>query len=100
MSDKKHSVMLNEYEYNLLVENYMISMACEKQLKSKMKQGDEIELSLTLAQLEDLTGYVAAESNHSRSKRKAQDLGEICDYLESLIFEIKRDIRQHQSGAN
>jgi hypothetical protein len=90
MNAKKYSVMLTEYEYELLTENPMISMLCEKQLKPKKKKGDEIELSMTLRGLEELTGHVAAESNHIRSKTKAEDLGEICDYFESLIFDIKR----------
>jgi len=68
-------------------------MLCEKQLKPKKKRDDGIELSMTLGELEDLIGHVAAESNHARSKRQSEDLGEICDYLESLAFDIKRTIR-------
>jgi len=69
----------------------MISMLCKKQLGSQKKRDDEIELSMTLAELEDLIGHVAAESNHARSKRQAEDLGAICDYLESLAFNAKRN---------
>jgi hypothetical protein len=85
--------MLTEYEYSVLTKNSMISMLCKKQLESKEKRDDEVELSMALAELEDLIGHVAAESNHARSKRQAEDLGQICDYLESLAFDIKRTIR-------
>lgn len=91
MSDSEYSVMLTEYEYSVLTKNSMISMLCKKQLESKEKRDDKVELSMTLDDLEDLIGYVAAESNHARSKRQAEGLGEICDYLESLAFNAKRN---------
>jgi len=93
MSDRKYSVMLTEYEYEVLESNSMISMLCKEQLISKMKRGDEIELSIALGELEELIGFVAAESNHAKSKRKAEDLGKICDYLESLEFAAKRELK-------
>ncbi|MDO9300443.1 MAG: hypothetical protein Q7T89_03630 [Anaerolineales bacterium] len=91
MKTDKYSIMFTEYEYSLLKENSMISMLCERQLKSATKYDEEVELSLTLDELNDLIGHIAAESNHSRSKRKGEDLGEICDYLESVEFDLRRN---------
>ena len=94
MSTDKYSVELTPYEYSILNKNYLISATCKRQLESAStfdKDGEEfIELSLTLAELEDLTGYVAAESNHARTARQREDLGEICDYFEGLVFDMKR----------
>ncbi len=45
---------------------------------------------MTLDELEDLTGYVAAESNHARTARQGEELGAICDDFEVRISEIKR----------
>ena len=89
MSDGLHIVSLTEYEYEVLKNNSMISQLCKKQLKSRRKNGDEIELSMTMGELEDLIGHVAAEANHTRSKRQAEDLGGICDYLETCSFNLR-----------
>lgn len=96
MTDKIYPVMFTEYEYSLLANNHMIKMVCKKQLGSNKKKGDEIELSMTLAELTDLIGHVAAEANHARPKRAAVELGEICDCLESLEFDIKRAAKKRE----
>lgn len=90
MSDTRYSIELTDYEYSLLSNNEMISMLCERYLKSATRHDDHVELSLTLQELEDLTGYAAAESNHARSRRKQEELGAICDYFESEVSAIKR----------
>ena len=88
-----YSVVLTAYEYRILNKNYLISAICKKQLESALthaKDEEVVELSLTLDELEDLTGYVAAESNHARTARQREDLGAICDDFEARISEIKR----------
>jgi hypothetical protein len=91
MDTTKHSVVITAYEFSVLSENSMISLLCAKQLKSAVEQeDDEVELVITLSELADLIGFVAAEANHARSKRKSEDLNEICDYLESIEQDIKR----------
>ena len=85
--------MLTAYEYSILNKNYLISTICQKQLGSAItyEQGEEevVELSMTLDELEDLTGYVAAESNHARTARQGEELDPICDDFEARISEIK-----------
>jgi hypothetical protein len=94
MNTHKYIVELTAYEYSILSKNHLISAICKKQLESATTyQQDEeeiVELSLTLDELEDLIGYVAAESNHARTKRQQEDLGSICDYFEARLSEIKR----------
>jgi hypothetical protein len=90
MDTNRYSIVLTAYEFSVLNKNYLISTLCEKQLRSATKHRDEVELLMTLDELEDLTGYVAAESNHARSKRLREEIGAICDYLEALINRIKR----------
>jgi hypothetical protein len=93
MSTNKYAVVLTAYEYSILNRNYLISTICQKQLESATtyEQGEEVvELSMTLDELEDLTGYVAAESNHARTARQGEELGAICDDFEARISEIKR----------
>jgi hypothetical protein len=90
MKTTKYSIAISDYEYDILTKNEMIAMICEEYLKTATRHNDSIELSLTLKELEDLTGYAAAESNHARSWRKQEELGAICDYLESQVSMIKR----------
>lgn len=93
MNPNKHSLELTAYEYSPLNKNQLISLIFKKQLESAttFEQDNEevVELSLTLAELEDLTGYVAAESNHARTERQREDLGSICDYFEARLSQIK-----------
>jgi hypothetical protein len=94
MNTSKHSVVLTAYEYSILNKNFLISTVCRKQLESAKTHeldGEKVvELFLTLDDLEDLTGYVAAESNHARTTRQREELGAICDDFEARINAIKR----------
>ena len=91
MKTNQYSIELSEYEYEVLKNNSMISSICTNQLNSATKTEEGIDLSLTLAELTDLIGFVAAEANHARKKREREDLNSVCDYLEELEFDIKRD---------
>jgi hypothetical protein len=68
----------------------MIARACTRLFESSIKHDDEVELVMTLSELTDLIGHVAAEANHTRSKRKSEDLNDICDSLEYAEQDIKR----------
>lgn len=94
MNDKEkqtYSIILTAYEYRVLTHNKIISLVCKKQLQAARHCDDGVELSLTLEDLEELTGYAAAESNHAHSRRQQEELGAVCDLLESHISEIKRE---------
>jgi hypothetical protein len=90
MNTDQYTVELSEYEYAVLKNNHLISSVCTNQLNSTTKVEEGIDLSLTLAELSELIGFVAAEANHARKKREREDLNSICDYLEELEFDIKR----------
>ena len=94
MAPNKYAISLTPYEYSVLKENDMISMICDKQLRSattyKNDDGEEeVELSMTLAECDELLGYIAAEANHARTRRQREDLDALCDYFEARIFDIK-----------
>ncbi len=86
----RHVVELYEYAYQMLIENEMIDAMCGHYFKTAQHHGEIVELSLTLHELEELTGAVAAESNHARSRSMQDELGAICDYLEECVGVIKR----------
>ena len=47
-------------------------------------------LNLTLDQINDLAGWVAAEANHAKSARLEEKLGDLYDKLDSLSYECSR----------
>jgi hypothetical protein len=91
MKTDKHSLLMTAYEYNVLKENYLISTICTRQMGSANERGDEVELTMTYKELEDLIGYVAAEANHAKTRKQRDDLNQICDYLETVEYQIKFD---------
>ncbi len=56
-----------------------------------MERGGEVELTMTLSELKDFIGYVAAEANHAKTRKQSDDLNQICDYLEAVEHTIKSD---------
>ena len=94
MNTARYPVVITAYEYSILNKNHIISAVCKKQLESGIRyevdEEEVVELSLTLGELEDLTGFVAAESNHARTAKQREELGSICDDFEMRVSEIKR----------
>ncbi len=94
MNSDKYAIELTPYEYGVLNKNRFISTACKSYLETTTTYEEDeeevVELSLTLRELEDLTGYVAAEANHARTIRQQEDLGAIWEYLEGYVSKIKR----------
>ena len=86
MDKEKILAVLTPYDFSILSKNSLISLICGRQLKTAKKRQEEVELSLTVRELEELIGYVAAECNHARTERQREDLGQICDYLESFGY--------------
>jgi hypothetical protein len=91
MKTDKHSLSITADEYNVLTNNYLISTVCARQLGSGHEHGDEVELTMTYSELKDLIGYVAAGANHAKTRRKSDDLNQICNYLESVEYQIRLD---------
>ncbi len=94
MDKTKYTITISAYDFNVMSENFLIAGACKRQLDTAIKQGDEVHLSLTLDEFDDLIGYVAAEANHATTKRTSADLNELCDELEGMIDVLRR---QHAS---
>jgi hypothetical protein len=88
MKTEYYSCLLNQYDYNLLKNNIVISTCCGSFLKKFKIKGDQVKLLLTKYQLNDLTGFVAAEANHASSKREEQELSDIFEILESNLLSI------------
>ena len=85
----KHSVELTPGEYDALVQNSMIQAMCGDLLASPRKRSGYLVLRLTAAQLEELTGFVAAEANHAETREEEDALGDVCERLEGILAGIR-----------
>ena len=85
---KKHSVELRPDEYETLLRNPMIASMCDDLLKSPCRRSGYLVFNLTEEHLEELTGWVAAEANHAKTREEEEALGDVCDGLESVLSGI------------
>lgn len=90
-TSKLHKIELTEYEYELLLNNFIIKQLFGYLLRAARKRNGNYFLSVSLSQLSELCGFVAAEANHSQGKRLQDDFNELCDYLEGRECEIKKE---------
>ena len=96
MDTKKYPVPLSAYDYRVLTKSKIIALMIGDQLEAAKKKGDQRILAMTRFELEELTGWLAAESNHAYSQRVGEELGNICDQLEALLSQIKRALREEK----
>jgi hypothetical protein len=87
---KKYPVELEDYQCELILANAIVFGQLKTTLKRLAKKEGMHTINMDVNEISDLAGWMAAESNHASSRRKAEELGELCDYFEGLEFQIKR----------
>jgi hypothetical protein len=92
MKTKRYSILLDQEEYKVLKKNSMIMICCQSVLKKVQNKNGLVELSLTEYELNDLTGFVAAEANHTASKQQEEKLEQLFIHLETAAasFSLKK----------
>lgn len=88
IASKKYDVELMFDQYDALMRNSLILSICGDMLKSRRKRQDCFVLRLTRAELEELTGFVAAEANHADTRYEEQALGDLYEHLEAVLSSI------------
>ena len=88
MKPKRHTIILDSFDYNILKKKSMIMTCCGSFLKKVEVKESEVKLQLTEYELKELTGFVAAEANHAASKRNEEELCEIFDQLEADLYSL------------
>ena len=86
---EKYPVELDDYECNLIVNNAMIFGMLKATLTRLSKKEGTHNIQMSLDEINELAGWMAAESNHAESQKKSGELGDLCDYFESLMFQVK-----------
>jgi hypothetical protein len=88
MKQKRHTIILNSFDYKILKNNSMIMICCGSFLEKIEMKDDEVKLLLTEYELKELVGFVAAEANHSSSKRNERELSDIFEQLEAALYSL------------
>ena len=95
---EKYPVELDEYECDLILKNSIVYSQLKATLVRMSNKKGIHTIHMSLNEISDLAGWLAAESNHAHNSRKAEELGELCDHFESIEFQIKNKLRvQKQS---
>ena len=89
---EKYPVELDDYECMLILNNAMVFGNLKATLTRMSKKEGVHTIQMSLDQINDLAGWMAAESNHAKSRRKSEELGDICDHLESILYQVKRSV--------
>lgn len=89
--NEKHAVELNDYECGLILDNALVFGSLKATLTRMSKKKGIHTIQMSLDEIIDLAGWMAAESNHADSQIKADELGELCDYFNGKEFQIKNN---------
>jgi hypothetical protein len=65
----------------MVLENHIIKM-----FKIAVIKNNQISIHLTIDELEDLLGYIAAEANHSDDRKLVNRLEKLYDKLDELVL--------------
>ena len=76
---------------DLILERTMLDSEIEKRLRDATAMGSKIAVELTLDDIDDLLGCVAAEANHSDDGKVRRLLDPVCDQLSRLLDQYTDD---------
>lgn len=71
---KRLRFMLSTAERDLIVERTFIDPEMEARLRDAQPSGTKVQVALTLDDVDDLAGHVAAEANHCEDKHLRRTL--------------------------
>jgi len=83
-----YPVELDDYDCKLILNNAMVFGQLKRTLTRMSKQEGIHVIQMSLHEIKDLAGWMAAESNHAKSAKKAEELGKICDNFEYMTYKI------------
>ena len=87
MKNKEHeliAVILSQRERDLIADHTLADSEYSNRFKTTEKKGTTLTAHFTADELDDLLGYVAAEANHSKSKKIEKELDKLYSKLQEL----------------
>jgi DNA-binding MarR family transcriptional regulator len=99
MTQRKHIkpgthilLQLSTRERDLIVERVSVDPEVETRLRTRPVAGAKLAIDLTLDDIDDLHGCVAAEANHCHDSKRRRVLDALCDRLSRLLDDFTDDV--------
>jgi hypothetical protein len=89
---EKYAVELDDYECDLILDNAVVFGKLKATLTRMSKREGIHTIQMSLNEINDFAGWMAAESNHADSRKKANELGDLCDHFNNIEFQIKSNL--------
>ena len=83
--DETVPLELNERERELIVEHTFADSELTKRLRVLPQQGQRPIFRFTLDDLEELSGFVAAEANHTKDKKMRKELDQLFGRIQEML---------------
>jgi len=80
-------------EMKLLKTVFILEQDLVEKIDRATLEGDKYIIRFSYDELDGLTGYVAAEANHAKSKAREDRLNRLCDKIENLLEANEREER-------
>jgi len=90
-NSEKYPVELNDYECKLVLNNAMVFGQLKSTLIRMSKKEGIHAIQMSAYDINDIAGWMAAESNHAKSAIMSEELGNLCDHFENITYQIKRN---------
>jgi repressor LexA len=90
---------LSRRERDLVVERAFLAPEIEALLRSATVTGSKLEVALTLDDLDDLHGCVAAEANHCDDAKVRRILDAVCDRLGALEGQFTDEVATERAAV-
>jgi len=88
--DQLWTVILEPEHYQWLLDLHALDAGCQRIVHAARTTNMGVALSATEEDLDELVGYVAAESNHELNRRRRQGLDEITGLLVATLSACSR----------
>ena len=95
--NEKYPVELDDHECDLIIKNAIVFGQLKATLVRMSKKKGNHTVHMSLIEISDLAGWMAAESNHAKSAQKADELGYLCDHFENIEYQIKHKLINAQT---
>ena len=76
---------LNKRERELIINKPFAGPDLTDRLRLTPVSGTDPIFRFTLEELEEVTGFVAAEANHAKSKKLQNELDRLCNRIENIL---------------
>lgn len=89
--DEKIDVVLTEKDRSLILKETFVETSTVRLLNLAIARGSKLMVRMTMGDLDDLLGYVAAAANHAKTRRLQDQLEDIYLRLKAIEDQYEED---------